>query len=188
MDNWFESLAAEVGSIWRSTIRFGAVTETMQDVSDENDLGRHDVDEVAEELVRKALEKRKGYLAVVPQKRKSPAQVWGCLEYDAYFHIALVQVKTFFQGHSMVINMAQEKHTLEHLCVLTLKTLLKSAHSPEHLKKKDVVVSAGLAEIMLFDSGESYGAELVNGRFLTGFTSPDFDEDVRTLLKDIHTL
>lgn len=188
MDNWFESLVLEIGDTWRSTTRFGAVTETMKDIADEVELGHHEVDLVAQELVRDALETHKGYAALIAPKKKTQVQVWGYLQYDAFLHVALIDVRTRFEGHSLIFNMMREKHNLEHLCVLTLKTLLKSRHTPEELKKTDVVVSAGVATVTLKDNGSDYAPELDKSDFLTGFTSPGFKGNVTHLLKHLHDL
>lgn len=188
MDNWFESLVLEVGDIWRSTTRLGAVTETMKDIADEVEFGHHEVDLVAQELVRDALQSKKGYTALIAPKKKTQVQVWGYLLYDKFLHVALFDVRTRFEEHRLIFNMMREKHNLEHLCLLTLKTLLKSQHTPEALKKMDVVVSAGVATVTLKDGGPAYVPELDQSDFLAGFTSPGFKGDVTLQLKHVHDL
>lgn len=187
-EEWFTSLATEVGDIWRSTNSLGVVSEATKDVADEEEFGRMDMDVLAEELVLKQLASKKGYAAIIPAKRKTLGHVWGYLKYDNFLHIALINVRTVFDGHHLVTNMAKDKHTLEHLCVLTLKTFLKSENTPEELRKTELVVSAGLAEVVLKDMGDTYAPELKKGYFMAGFTSPGFTANCQLILKDVHTL
>lgn len=190
MYDWFSPFASEVGVRWRSTLKFGVVTESMKDISDEEEITHFDVNTVAQEAVAEVMRKSKGYDSLLEPRRKTPAQVWSILEYDEFLHIALTKVFVRMPIEHMVLNIEKEKHTLEHLCVMVLKMLLKSDSVPEDIKKKRIVVSSGIAEVSIDDAQADYAPEITSSIFLGAFFSPNMSamEAAAPKIKDAHKL
>lgn len=187
---WFTDFSREVSTIWRSTVKYGAVTEHLTDIGDEPDIEHYDINYVAESFAAERLSRDKGYTAIVAPGRKTPAQVWGILDYENYTHLMLVTVKTTYKDQPAVIDIQKEKHSLEHLCVLVLKTFLKSDHVPKAAKEKNIVVSTGLAEVALNQGADDMAPEIRSTYFLGAFFDRSFDTDkgMKLFFRDAHSL
>jgi hypothetical protein len=190
MYDWFSAFASEVGVRWRSTLKFGAVTESMKDISDEEEITHFDVNTVAQEAVADVMRSAKGYESMLEPRRKTPAQVWSILEYDDFLHIALIKVFVRMPIDHMVLNIEKEKHTLEHLCVMVLKMLLKSDSVPGEIKKKRIVVSSGIAEVSIKDTEADDTPQITSSIFLGAFFSPNMSaiDAAAPKLKGAHKL